>query len=546
MAQEHHLDALVVGAGFGGIYALYSLLKEGLTAQAIDNAPDVGGTWYWNRYPGALSDSWSHLYRFTFDPELLRSYPWRKRYLTQPEILKYLQHVVERYHLRPHMQFSTRMQNAEWNDATKTWTVRCHTGDVFHVRYLFTALGLLLKAHIPAMPGIERFQGEIHHTSDWTPDVALENQRVGVIGVGSTGVQVVSAIADQVKSLHVFVRHPQYVVPSGNRDVTAPERDLINQNYRAILADARTSTFAMGTPEPSRTLRSLSPADRALLMEELWQTGNGFMFMVGGFSDIVTDDAANEEMAQFIRNKIAGIVEDPQKRAVLTPREPYGRRPLCNDGYYEAFNRDNVFAVDVSTHAITEVTPDGIRTADGTVHELDVIIFATGFDAMDGSYAGVGIQGRGGQNLYDLWKPSGPSSYIGMSVSGFPNLLLVNGPHMVFANIPLSLETSVDFTMDLVRRSEEISTRTGCQCEIEASEEAQRAWTDESRSSLAGTVFEKLPSWLLGKNIDGKAPSVPFYFGGLGKFRALLADIKAKGFEGFQSPLGPAGPKTRL
>ncbi|KAB8272535.1 hypothetical protein BDV30DRAFT_211839 [Aspergillus minisclerotigenes] len=546
MAQEHHLDALVVGAGFGGIYTLYSLVKEALNVKAIDTAGDVGGTWYWNRYPGALSDTWSHLYRFLFDQELLQTYPWKRWYLTQPEIMQYLRDVVERYDLRKHMQFNTKMQRAEWNDATKTWKVQCETGDVFHVRYLFTALGVLVKANYPDIPGMNTFTGVINHTSAWNPDVELENKRVGVIGVGSSGVQVVTAIADKVKSLHVFVRRPQYTVPSGNRDVTPEERALVNKNYPALIADVRTSVFAMGTTESKRTFMSLSPEDREELLEHQWKIGNGFQFMFGGFSDIATNEVANEEVCRFLRKKIMSIVKDPQKRDVLTPKELYGRRPLCDDGFYEKFNKENVFAVDIKKNPITEVIPNGICTADGTTHELDVIIFATGFDAVDGTYAMVDIRGRDGKNLYDMWKPSGPSTYVGMSVHGFPNLLLVNGPHMAFANIPTSGETNTEFIMDLVRRAEKISKQTGRQCEIEALEEAERAWTARSRSLIAGTMFEKVPSWILGNNVTGKAEGVSFYFGGLGTFRAYLAEIKANGFEGFKSPLGPSSRETRL
>ncbi|KAL5360720.1 hypothetical protein BJX96DRAFT_150736 [Aspergillus floccosus] len=547
MSSEHHLDALVVGTGFAGIYALYSLLKEGLQVKAIDTAGDVGGTWYWNRYPGAMSDTWSHLYRYSFDPELLREFSFSRRYVTQPEIMDYLRGVVAKYDLRRHMQFDTGMTAAKWDENKKMWRVECHTGDVFCVRYLVTAVGLLHTANLPKIPGMETFKGQITHTSAWDPTLTLENKRVGVIGVSSTGVQVVTAIASQVKSLHVFVRRPQFTVPSGDRPLDPEERALILKNYPSIWTDARASTVAMGFPEPSRKLMSLSPQDREACLEDLWTGGNGLRFMFGGFSDIITDERANEEVCRFLRKKIAGIVKDPQKRAILTPKELYARRPLCDNGYYEQFNRDNVHAVDIMAHPITEITPGGIRTSDGTNYDLDVIIFATGFDAMEGSYSRFSIHGRDvREDLYTRWKREGADTYLGMSVSDFPNLFLLNGPNAAFANIIPLTETNVEFMIDLIRRAEEISKRSGAPCEVEATAEAERAWTQFSRQSVQGTLFTKVPSWLVGKNIPGKPEVIPLYLGGLANFRSALADAKARGFEGFRPPLASSKADAHL
>ncbi|KAA8650471.1 hypothetical protein EYZ11_000829 [Aspergillus tanneri] len=533
MPQEQHLDVLVVGTGFSGIYTLHSMLQQGLTTKAIDSAPDVGGTWYWNSYPGAMSDTWNHMYRYTFDDELLRTYPLSQWFATQPEILEYLRHVVERHRLRPHMQFQTEMTSATWDDHAGVWRVQCQTGDVFVVRYLVTALGLLHRAYLPDIPGASSFQGEIVHSAAWRPELTVENKRVGVIGVGSTGVQIVTAVASQVQSLHVFIRRPQYSVPSGNRPMTPEERQDIVNRYPQIMREARTSFIAMGFPEPSRTLMSLAPDDREKLLEDLWQGGNGMRFMFGGFADAITDAAACEVISEFLRKKIASIVRDPQKRAVLTPRELFARRPLCDSGYYEQYNRENVFAVDAQTHPIVEITPRGIRTADDTEYELDVIIFATGFDAMDGSYNRIEIRGRDGQLLRDKWQ-QGPISYLGIGISGFPNLFMLNGPNGGFVNVPPLTETNVEFVRDLVRHAETVSRRRGRRCDIEPTGESEDAWTQLARSSVDATLFPRVPQWLTGRNVPGKSKVVPFYFGGLARLRAKLAEVQTRGYEGFK------------
>ncbi|OJK03562.1 hypothetical protein ASPACDRAFT_1862952 [Aspergillus aculeatus ATCC 16872] len=559
--QNTNLDALVVGTGFAGIYALHTLLQDGLRVQAIDKARDVGGTWYWNRYPGALSDTWSYLYRYSFDEALLRAYPAANRYSTQPEVLAYLRHVVARYDLRRHMRFETVMEGAEWDDATKRWRVRCRDigkkqegkeeeeKEVVHytytVRYLVTALGLLTEPVLPDIPGLKEgtFRGQVVHTAAWDPTTALAGKRAGVIGVGSSGVQVVTAIADSVASLHVFIRRPQYSVPANDRPLTAADRAAINAAYPALWADVRASHLGMGFPESSRKFMAVSPADRERILETLWREGNGLQFLFGGFSDLTTDPVANEEVCRFLRRKIRGVVHDPQKAAVLMPREPFARRPLSDAGYYEKFNRDHVHAVDVMTHPITKVEAQGIRTADGTLYELDTIVVATGFDALDGSYARVEIRGRNpAETLTERWRRTASECYLGCAVSGFPNLLIVSGPMAAFSNVPPLTETNVDFLRDLIRRAEEISRQSGRQCEIEATHEAESWWTDHCDITARKTLFAQAPSWMFGANVPGKRPASRLYFGGLGPFRAKLAEIKARGFLGFEEPLGTGEP----
>ncbi|GAQ06775.1 cyclohexanone 1,2-monooxygenase [Aspergillus lentulus] len=542
--SEHHLDALVVGTGFSGIYALQSLLKLNLKVKAIDAASDVGGTWYWSRYPGALSDTWSHLYRYSFDYE----YPLHRRYVSQPEVLAYLRHVVDKYDLRRHMQFNMDMVSAVWDEGTSTWRVSCKTGDVFRVRYLLTALGLLTKANYPDLPGLQTFHGEIRHTSAWDTELDLKGKRVGLVGVGSSGVQLVPAVADTVQSLHVFIRRPQYCVPSGDRALTAQEREEIFRDFPKIWTEARTSQLAIGFPELSREAMALCPEDREAAFERLWEAGSGLQFLFGGFTDLLTDPVANEEACKFIRRKIEAIVKDPQKRKVLTPDEPYARRPLCANGFYEQFNRENVFAVDIRTHPIVKIEAEGIRTADGRLHELDVIIFATGYDAMDGAYVRLDIQGqKSGGNLRDRWKAEGPASYLGISVPGFPNLLMINGPQTPFANIPPISEENVNFTVDLIKRAQEVSQQENRPCLIEATEEAQRKWGEHCDEIANSTLLKQVPQWLFGNNVPGKVVSTLFYFGGVGRFRALIADIKAKGFTGFKEPLSrKSEPRAHL
>ncbi|ETI24097.1 hypothetical protein G647_03466 [Cladophialophora carrionii CBS 160.54] len=538
MAQ-HHYDALIVGAGFGGIYQLHKLLSLGLSVRVVDVAGDVGGTWYWNRYPGAMSDTESFVYRYSWDTEDLQTYPWSHHYVKQPDVLRYLEHVVEKFGFRKYMQFNTEMVGADWDDEAGVWRVEIGDGDVFVVRYLVTALGLLSRANYPDIPGIEEFRGEMCHTAKWRPELDVANKRVGVIGCGSTGVQVITDIASKVKTLTSFQRHPQYSVPSGDGPVSAEYRAHVNQNYPEIMKQVRNSICGFGFVESTTPFQSVPEEEREHVFEQLWQKGNGFRFMFGGFSDISTDREANEAACAFIRKKIAQIVKDPEKARKLMPRDYYARRPLCDGGYYEQFNRDNVEIVDLTQTAITRITPTGIETDDGTVHEMDVIIFATGFDAIDGNYNRVRIRGRAGETLKQHWEPAGPTSYLGVFVPGFPNLCMITGPQGPFSNIPPAIELHVELIASMIERAEQSRRvgRTAVHDVIEALPEAEEEWVRQCERAAEGSLFKETASWIFGNNVTGKKVALRFYFGGLAKYREAVQSIIDDGYRGFR-PLG--------
>lgn len=363
---DQQLDVLVVGAGFGGIYQVHALRDMGLSIRLVEAASDIGGTWYHNRYPGAMSDTESYLYRYSWDKEDLQTYPWTQHYLFQPDILAYLHHVVDKHDLRKYMSFDTEMVSAVYDEDTNIWRIGLSTGENVTARYLVTALGVLSKPHFPNIPGIDSFKnGKVVHSQQWSPDIEVKDKRVGVIGCGSTGVQIITALAPQVKTLTSFQRRPQYSVPSGNKPVDPAYREWVNAHYDEILEQCNNSMTAFGVEEATRSYHDTDPAERERIFEDLWQRGNGFRFMFGGFCDMTYDTEANEGACDFIRKKIAQIVTDPEKARKLQPDDLYARRPLCDNGYYQQFNRPNVDIVDVKKTPIVTITPKGVKTSDG-------------------------------------------------------------------------------------------------------------------------------------------------------------------------------------
>ncbi|KAL6248456.1 hypothetical protein RBB50_004711 [Rhinocladiella similis] len=530
------LDVLIIGAGFGGIYQLYRLRQQGLNVKVVDMASDVGGTWYHNRYPGAMSDTESFVYRYSWDKEDLLTYPWSHYYVKQPEVLKYLEHVVERHDLRRDMQFNTEVLSADWEEASQKWRVELSTGETVHVRYLVTALGLLSKANYPDIPGLDTFQGVKCHTAAWPRDLDLTGKRVGVIGCGSTGVQVITDIAPKVSSLISFQRHPQYSVPSGDRPVEAGYRERINENYDEIFQQVKNSIVGFGFVESTVPFDSVtSPEEREAIFERLWKQGNGFKFMFDGFCDIATNRAANEAACAFIRKKIAQIVRDPEKARKLQPHDHYARRPLCDGGYFEQFNLPHVDVVQLQETPITRITPAGIETTAG-LHELDVIVFATGFDAIEGNYNRIRIRGRGGLTLKDYWTPNGPTAYLGVSVPNFPNLLMITGPQGPFTNLPPAIEAHVDMISGLIARAEESREQSagGEAPTIESLPEAEQGWLDECERMAEGSLFKETASWIFGQNVPGKKYALRFYFGGLKSFYEAVQKVIDNDYAGFK------------
>lgn len=428
------------------------------------------------------------------------------------------------------------------------------TGMIFKARYLVTALGLLSRQNFPDIPGLDSFQGEKYHTGAWPDHVELKGKRIGVIGNGSTGVQVITALAKEVDHLISFQRNPQFSVPSGQGTVSQDYREELNANYSKVWKDVKDSLFAFGFTETDRPTFSVSPDEREQIFEAAWQRGGGFRFMFETFGDISTNEDANNAAADFIKRKIMATVKDPDKARKLLPTQLYARRPLCDAGYYQQFNRENVEVVSLHETPIDQITPAGIRTSDGTEHKVDMLIFATGFDAVDGNYTRLAIQGRGGQTLKEHWADNGPTSYLGTSIPSFPNLFMLLGPNGPFCNIPPAIETQVEFVSDIIASVEQRKPASASERHdsfvgeertaqmngtkrsgpvIEATTQAEEDWTVLCDQVSKDSLFRKTDSWIFGSNVPGKKHAVMFYFGGLRPYRKILSEVESEGWKGF-------------
>ena len=422
-------DAVIVGAGFAGLYVLHKLRDEmGLSARVLEAGDGIGGTWYWNRYPGARSDSSSWIYCYSFDEELRQEWQWSERYPQQQEMLSYLEHVADKFDLNRDIQLGSRVTEATFDEETERWEVRTDTGDVVSARFLIAALGALSAANVPDIPGMENFEGEWYHTAEWPHEgVDFTGKTVAVIGTGATGIQVATEIAEQADHLTVFQRTPNYALPLGNHPLDAEFRRWYKENYEEIWEWVRHNFSGHDYDFIGKTLLEATPEERERAFQERYDRG-GFGLWIGNYDDILDNREANDPVSEWVREKIRERVDDPVTAERLTPRDhAFGtkRVPLEN-GYYEIFNRDNVELVDVQKAPIEEITPTGVRTKDGE-YEFDVLVFATGFDAMTGPYNKIDIRGRAGQLLRDKWA-EGPRTYLGLISAGYPNLFAITGP----------------------------------------------------------------------------------------------------------------------
>ena len=525
------LDAVIVGAGFAGLYALHKLRDQlGLDVRVYETGDGVGGTWYWNRYPGARCDSESFYYCYSFSKELEREWEWTSKYPEQPEILRYLEHVAERFDLLRDIQLETRVTRASFDDDAGRWLVETEHGERIEAPFLISAVGCLSASNVPDIPGRDTFAGDWYHTARWPHEgVDFRGKRVGLVGTGSTGIQATPVIAAEADHLTVFQRTPNFSIPARNRPLGAEEWADIKARYPEIRRLQAGSQGGFPYELEERSALEVSDGEREAIFEAGWQQG-GFAFFWGGFSDLLRDQAANDLAAGFIRRKIREIVKDPDVAERLCPYDhPFGtKRPPIDTDYFASFNRENVSLVDIRKAPIVEITPSGIRTEEAH-HDLDVIVFATGFDAMTGSLLRMDIRGKGGLRLAEKWA-GGPRTYLGLQVAGFPNLFTITGPGSpsVLLNMPVGIEQHVDWIADcLVHMREQGKTR------IEAREDAENGWVAHVNDVADETLYKKARSWYVGANIPGKPEVFMPYVGGQVLYRHFCDDVARNEYRGF-------------
>jgi cyclohexanone monooxygenase len=528
--QGRELDLLIVGAGFGGLYMLIKARKLGLSALVVDGAQGVGGTWYHNRYPGARVDIQSLEYSYGFDEALQQSWHWTERYAAQPEILKYANYVADRFALRDAIALGTRVTEAAFDEAASRWQVRTQNERSFSARFLVLASGQLSAPALPAWEGLTSFAGPIHHTGGWPEErVDFSGKRVGIVGTSSSGVQVIPVVAREARSLTVFQRTPCYAVPAHNVPLDPGYETRVKADYAGFRARNRLLPGGFGADLPPNPVSALavSTEEREATFEERWRMG-GF-WVLSAFGDVLLNHEANALLSELVRGKIRAIVRDPEVARRLCPSYPIGCKRLCVDtGYYETFNRQNVTLVDVSERPIERVTPRGL-VVDGREHDLDVLVLATGFDAMTGALTRIDLRGRGGMRIQDKWH-AGPLNYLGLAIAGFPNLFHVTGPGstLAFTNAIVAIEHHVDWIADCVRFMDEHGHAT-----IEATEAAETAWVARVNAAAARTVFLSCSSWYLGSNVPGKPRVFMPLASGFPRYAAHCAEVAAKGYEGF-------------
>lgn len=523
------LDVVVVGAGFAGLYALHKLRSQGLSVRVLEAAPDVGGTWYFNRYPGARCDVESVDYCYSFSDELQQEWNWTEKYATQPEILRYLNWVADKLDLRRDITVNARVTSAVLDEQTLHWTVTTDSGEAVTARFCLMATGPLSAALTPNFDGLNTFEGEVYHTAHWPHEgVDFTGKRVAVVGTGSSGIQSIPIIAEQAAQLYVFQRTPNFSVPAGNKPLTAEDMAEIKATY----GERRRLSWRSGGGSPHiahpKMTMDVTPEERRQAFEKRWQLG-GVLFSKT-FPDQMIDPAANAEARKFYEEKVRALIDDPEVADLLIPHDhPIGTKRICTDShYFETFNRPNVELVSVRQTPIKSVDETGINTADAH-YDVDVIVLATGFDAMTGALAKIDIVGREGELLRDDWA-HGPRTYLGLGVDGFPNVFLVSGPGApaVLANMVLHAEAHVNWIAACISYLDEHGYAA-----IEATTDAVDYWAVELTQRAEATLFPKANSWYMGANVPGKPRMFMLFLGGFSVYNDICAEVAASGYKGF-------------
>src|SRR5262245_7098045 len=527
-------DAIVIGAGINGMYQLIRLRELGLSVRVFDAAGDVGGTWYWNRYPGCRFDSESYTYIYSFSQELLDEWDWKELFSAQPDTLRYCQYVADKFDLRSDIQFNSRVASARFDEANDEWVIETEDGRKARCRYFITAVGPLSTPVMPKIEGIDSFEGESHHTGLWPHEpVDFKGKRVAVIGAGASAVQLIPVVAQAAAHLTVFQRRPNWCAPLHNGPIDAEEMRRIRARYGDIFAKCRESEGGFMHVADPRKAVDVSPEEREALFERLYGTP-GFAIWLSNFKDTFTDETANRIITEFIARKIRERVRDPEVADKLIPQDQgFGtRRVPMESGYYETYNRGNVTLVSLLETPIERITPKGLRVG-GIDHEFDVIVYATGFDAMLGSYHRIDVRGIGGKSLKEKWA-EGPRTFLGVQIADFPNLMMVIGPHTgaSFCNMPRCGEENVDFVTNLIRFAEQKGyTR------VQPSPEAESAWTNHVVQIADKLLLSKTDSWFTGinRNIEGRDKRmVLLYAGGAPRYRSKCEEVVAGGYADFQ------------
>lgn len=535
VAEEspREVDAVVVGAGLSGLYMLHKLRGLGLSVQVYDRGEGIGGTWFSNRYPGARVDVKSMDYAYSFDPALVQEWEWTEKYPAQEELLRYIEHVADRFGMRPYIRLQTRVTEAVFDEGAERWHVRTDRGGRVSAQYLIMATGCLSRSKLPEVPGLESYRGHWYHTGDWPKEgVDFTGKRVAVIGTASSGVQIIPLIAERAAQLTVFQRTPNFVIPANNHPLDPEGQRSAKARYAELRKANRESAFGVAFPEATKGAMEVSEQEREGYYRRVWyDEDNSLVSLLSGYNDLIINKESNDTIAQFVRDRIAEVVEDPDVAEELQPRDhPLGaKRPCLGANYYETFNLPHVSLVNVRRTPLVEITPTGIRTSEAE-YAFDAVVFATGFDAMTGALMAVDIRGRGGARLAERWA-EGPRTYLGIAVAGFPNLFTITGPGSpsVLSNMMVSIEQHVEWVGDAIAALRAQGKRT-----MEATAEAENAWTRHLAEVAQATLYPTADSWYMGSNVPGKPRVFMPYPAGVGLYRQKCDEVAAGGYEGFE------------